>query len=133
MLRRISVIAAAAAMLAISALPAFATTHSSTHKLSFPRAAGISAWGTYHKTSKGVKITVCAKETSSTDFAVAAVVVATNASGSRQNNLGAVAIGPGQSVCRFGTIPYTAHLKTYVFIANNHGYITYRSGYKKIY
>ena len=48
-------------------------------------------------------------------------------------NLGAVAIGPGQTVCRFGTIPYTAHLKTYVFIANNHGYITYRSGYKKLY
>ena len=133
MLRRISVIAASAAMLAISALPAAATTHSSTHKLSFPSASGISDWGTYLKTSRGVKISVCAKDTSKTDFAVGAVVVATNANGSRQGNLGAVAIGPGQTVCRFGTIPYTAHLKTFVFIANGQGYMSYRSGYKRLY
>ena len=48
-------------------------------------------------------------------------------------NLGAVSIGRGQTVCRSGRIPYTSHLKTYVFIANSHGYITYRSHDKKIY
>jgi hypothetical protein len=45
MLRRLSVIAASAAMLAASALPAFATTHTSTHtsthKLAFPGHSGI--------------------------------------------------------------------------------------------
>jgi hypothetical protein len=133
MLRRISVVAAAAAMLALSALPAYASAQTSTHKLSFPAAKGISDWGTYVKTSKYVRISVCAKDTSKTDFAVGAVVVGTSANGSRQGNLGAVAIGPGQTVCRSGRISYTSHLKTYVFVANSHGYLAYRSGYKKIY
>jgi hypothetical protein len=133
MLRRISVIAASAAMLAISALPALASPQTSTHKLSFPSAKGISDWGTYVRYGSYVKVSICAKDTSKTDFAVGAVAVATNASGSRQGNLGAVAIGPGQTVCRSGRILYTSHLKTYVFTANSHGYINYRSGLKKIY
>ena len=120
-------------MLAISALPAFASPQTSTHKLYFPSAKGISDWGTYARYGSYVKISICAKDTSKTDFAVGAVAVATNASGSRQGNLGAVAIGPGQTVCRSGRIHYTAHLKTYVFTANSHGYISYRSGFKKIY
>jgi hypothetical protein len=133
MLRRIFVIAAAVAMLAISALPASATTHSTTHKLSFTSVHGIQDWGTYVTTSKGVKINVCAKDTKRSDFAVAAVVLASSASYSRQGNLGAVAIGYGQTVCRFGTIPYTGHLQTYVFIATSHGTISYRSALKTIY
>ena len=137
MLRRISVIAASAAMLTLSALPAYASTHTSTHKsthkLSFPAAKGISEWGTYVKTRKYVRINVCVKDTSKTDFAVGAVAVGTNANGRRQGNLGAVAIGPGQTVCRSGRISYTSHLKTYVFVANRHGYLAYRSGNKKIY
>jgi hypothetical protein len=132
-LRRISVIAAAAAMLALSALPAYASAHTSTHKLSFPAAKGISDWGTYVKTSKYIRVSVCVKDTSKTDFAVGAVVVGTNAKGSRQGNLGAVAIGRGQTVCRSGRISYTSHLKTYVFVANRHGYLSYRSRYRKIY
>jgi hypothetical protein len=135
MLRRIFVIAATAAMLALSALPAYASahTHAHTHKLSFPAAKGISDWGTYVKTSKYVRISVCVKDTSKTDFAVGAVAVGTNANGRRQGNLGAVAIGPGQTVCRSGRISYTSHLKTYVFVANRHGYLSYRSRYRKIY
>ena len=133
MLRRISVIAATAAMLALSALPAFASPQTSTHKLSFPSAKGISEWGTYARHGSYVKISICAKDTSKTDFAVGAVAIASNASGSRFNNLGAVAIGPGQTVCRSGKISYSSHLKTYVFTANSHGYISYKSGYKKIY
>ena len=132
MLRRLSVIAATAAMLALSALPAFATTHSSTHKLSFPRHSGISAWGTYKKTSKGIYVTVCAKDTGSA-FAAGAVVVATNSSGSRSGNLGAVAMGHGTTTCRFGTIPYSSHLKTYVISYNGQGFVTYKSGYKRLF
>jgi hypothetical protein len=133
MLRRISVIAASAAMLAISALPASAATHSSTHNLSFPGHSGIQDWGTYTKTSKGVKIDVCAKQTTGSVFAVAAVVVATNSSGSKSGDLGAVAMGKGDTICRFGTIDYTGHLKTYIFFINDHGVKSYKSGYKKIY
>lgn len=132
MLRRISVIAASAAMLAISALPASAATHSSTHKLSFPGHSGIQDSGTYLKTSKGVKLTVCAKQTTSSVAAVAAVAVATNSSG-KSLNLGAVAMGKGDKICRYATLPYTAHLKTYIFFVNNSGVKSYVSGYKKIY
>ncbi len=132
MLRRLSVIAASAAMLALSALPASAAPHSSTHKLSFPSHSGISAWGNYKKTSKGIYVNVCAKDTGSA-FAVGAVVVGTNANGSRQDNLGAVAFGHGTTQCRFGTIRYSSHLKTYLITYNSHGYISYKSGYKKIF
>ncbi len=135
MLRRLSVIAASAAMLAFSALPAFATTssaHSSTHKLSFPRHSGISAWGNYKKTSKGIYVNVCARDTGHA-FAVAAVVLATNSNGKHWSNLGAVAMGHNQTQCRFGTIPYSAHLKTYIISYNSHGYVSYKSGNKKIF
>ena len=133
MLRRIFVIAAAAAMLAISALPASASPQSSTHKLSFPHVHGIFDWGSYVKHGSYVTVSVCADDTSKSDFAVGAVVIATNKNGRHYGNLGAVSIGRGQTVCRSGRIPYTSHLKTYVFIANSHGYITYRSHDKKIY
>jgi D-serine deaminase-like pyridoxal phosphate-dependent protein len=140
MLRRLSVIAASAAMLAASALPAFATTHTtthtsthtSTHKLAFPSHSGISAWGTYKKTNKGIYVNVCAKDTKRA-FAVGAVVVATNSSGSRSSNLGAVAMGHNQTQCRFGTIPYSSHLKTYVIGYTSHGTIAFKTGTKKLF
>jgi len=133
MLRRISVIAASAAMLALSALPASATPQSPAHKLSFPSLHGVKAWGTYVRTSKGVRINVCAEDTVRSDFAVAAVTLASNASNTRQGNLGAVAIGYRQTVCRFGLIHYTGHLRTYTFIATSHGTISKRSPIKVIY
>ncbi len=133
MLRRLSVIAASAAMLAASALPAFATTHSSsTHKLSFPGHSGISAWGTYKKTNKGIYVDVYAKDTGSA-FAVAAVVVATNSSGSRSSNLGSVAMGHGVTQFRFGTIPYSSHLKTYLIGYTSHGTVAFKTSLKKIF
>ena len=132
MLRRLSVIAACAAMLALSALPAAATTHSSTHKLSFPSHSGVQSWGTYKKTSKGIYVNVCAKDTGSA-FAVGAVVVATNSSGSRSANLGAVALGHGTKQCRFGTIPFSSHLKTYLIGWNSHGFVAFKTGFKKIF
>ena len=132
MLRRLSVIAACVAMLALSALPAAATTHSSTHKLAFPSHSGVSASGNYKVTSKGVYINVCAKDTGSA-FAVGAVVVATNSSGSRQGNLGAVAMGHGTNQCRFGTIRFSSHLKTYLIGFNSNGTVAFRTGFKTIF
>ncbi len=134
MLRRISLIAASAAMLALSALPASAATmHSSTHKLSFPGLHGVKAWGTYDKTRTSVRINVCAEDTGRGVFAVGAVTLASNAGNSRHSELGAVAIGYHQTVCRSETLHYTGHLRVYTFIAGNKGWITKYSKTKTIY
>ena len=136
MLRRISLIAASTAMLALSALPASAATmhmQSSTHSISFPSLHGVKAWGNYTKTSKGVRLYVCAEDTVSSVFAAAAVALASNASGSLHTNLGAVDIGYHQTVCRTMTLRYTAHLKVYTFTGTNTGRIGSRSKTKTIY
>jgi len=136
MLRRLSVIAASAAMLAASALPAFATTSTSTststHKLAFPSHSGISAWGNYKKTSKGIYVNVYAKDTGNA-FAVAAVVVGTNSNGSRSANLGSVAMGHGVTQYRFGTIRYSSHLETYLIGYTSHGTIAFKTKLKKLF
>jgi hypothetical protein len=136
MLRRISTIAASAAMLALSALPtsaSAATMQSSTHKLSFPSLRGVAAWGNYTKTSRGVRINVCAEDTGRGIFAVGAVTLASNANHTRQRELGAVAIGYHQTVCRSETLRYTGHLRVYTFIGSNTGKIPTRSSIKVIY
>lgn len=141
MLRRISVVAASAAMLAVStlsavsALPASAATTqpaSTTHKLSFPSLYGLTSWGTYKKTSKGLYLVVCAKDTASSNFASGAVAVAYNSNYSKSVNLGSVAFGRGHTVCRWETVKYSSHLRTYSFIGRSNGTIK-RSGYKNIF
>ena len=78
-MRRISLVVASAAMLALSALPASAATMgSATHRLSFPATTGLKAWGTYTKVSRGVKLNICAKDMSRSIYAVGAVAVASN-------------------------------------------------------
>src|SRR5690348_12366435 len=62
MMRRISLAAASAAMLALSALPASAAMASTTHKISFPGLSGVKAWGNYTKVAKGLKVNVCAED-----------------------------------------------------------------------
>jgi hypothetical protein len=134
MLRRISLIAASAAMLALSALPASAATMpSSTHTLSFPGLYGVKAWGTYDRTSTSVRINVCAEDTVRGVFAVGAVTLESNASNTRHTNLGAVAIGYHQTVCRSQTLHYTGHLRVYTFIAGNNGRIAKYSKTNTIY
>jgi hypothetical protein len=134
MMRRISLVAASAAMLALSALPASAAMASTTtHALSFPGLSGVKAWGNYTKVAKGVKVNVCAETTKKGIFAVGAVTEAFNSSGSLHGNLGAVSIGYHQTVCRSMTLRYSAHLKVYTFTANNKGMINHKTGLKKIY
>ena len=127
-------------MLGFSALPASAATmqssapHVVTHKLVFPHPVhGIIPWGTYIKTPKFVRLSICSIDTARANFAVGAVAVGTNANNTRRGNLGAVSIGYHQKVCRSGLVRYTAHLYTYTFIANNKGKIVKRSAMKKIY
>jgi hypothetical protein len=133
MLRRISLIAAATAMLALSALPASAATQTSTHKLSFPGLHGVTAWGNYVKTSRGVRVNVCAIDNARGVFAAGAVVVASNASKKSHTNIGAVAFGYHQGVCRSMTLRYSAHLQVYTFTGTNKGTIGTRSKTRTVY
>jgi hypothetical protein len=134
MLRRISTVAAAAAMLALSALPVSAATmQSNTHNFYFPDLHGINAWANYTKTGSNVKINVCAEDTVRSNFAVAAVTLASNANNSHDSELGAVAIGYRQTVCRSATLHYTGHLRVYTFIGSNAGTISSKSKMKSIY
>ena len=93
MMRRISLVVASAAMLAVSALPASAAMASTPHKLSFPAVSGLKAWGTYTKVAKGIKLNVCAQDTSKSTYAVGAVALASNSTYKMHTNLGAVAFG----------------------------------------
>ncbi len=134
MLRRIFLIAASAGMLALSALPASAAAmQSSTHKLSFPGLRGVVAWGSYSKTSKGVKLSVCAGDTIRGEFAAGAVAVASNSTGKQYVKFGAVDIGYHQAVCRSMTVRYTAHLEIYTFTGTSTGRISSHSKLKTVY
>jgi hypothetical protein len=134
MLRRISLIAGAAAMVALSALPASAAPmHASTHKISFPGLHGVKAWGTYKKVSKGLKVHVCAEDTVKGVFASGAVVVASNSTRKFSTNVGAVAFGYHHTICRDMTLRFSAHAKVYTFTANNKGQINHRSKTKNLF
>ena len=130
MLRRIFLVVASAALLALSALPASAAT---THKLYFPGLHGVKAWGTYVKTSKGIKIHVCAEDPVRGVFASGAVVETWNSTRTLHAKGGAVAVGYHQTVCRNVLLRYTAHMQIYTFTANNHGLINHRSKTKNVF
>lgn len=132
-MRRISLVAAATAMLALSALPASAAMASTTHKLSFPALSGVKAWGNYTKVAKGIKVNVCAEDMARGRFAVGAVTEAFNSTGKLHATLGAVSIGYHQTVCRSMTLRYSAHLKVYTFTANNKGMIDHKTALKKVF
>jgi hypothetical protein len=138
MLRRISLIAASVAMLVISALPASAataqaSTTTTTHKIAFPALRGVKAWGTYTKTSKGVKLYVCDEDTVKGVFASGGVALAYNAGWKLHTNLGAVAVGYHQTVCRTMTVHYTAHLMVYTTTWTKTGRVGTRSPNKVLY
>ena len=134
MLRRLSLIAGSAAMVALSALPASAAPmHVTTHKLHFPGLHGVKAWGNYAKVSKGLKVHVCAKDTARGVFASGAVLVASNSTRKFSTNLGAVAFGYHHSICRNMTLRFSAHAKIYTFTANNKGQINHRSKTKTLF
>jgi hypothetical protein len=134
MWRRISLIAGSAAMVALSALPASAAPmHATTHKIHFPGLHGVKAWGTYAKVKKGLKVHVCAEDTAKGNFASGAVLVASNSTRKFSTNLGAVAFGYHQTICRDMTLRYSAHAKVYTFTATNKGLINHRSKTKNLF
>ena len=133
MMRRISLAVVSAAMLAVSALPASAAMASTPHKLSFPAVTGLKAWGTYTKVAKGIKVNVCAEDMSRSIYAVGAVTVASNSTYKKHTNLGAVAFGYHQSICRDMTLRYSAHMQVYTYTANNKGQINHRSRTRNVF
>jgi hypothetical protein len=134
MLRRISTIIAAAAMLVLVALPVSAATmSSSTHTLSFPGLHGVDAWGSYTKTGAKVRVSVCAGVAAHGIYAVGAVALSSNANNSKSNKFGAVAIGYHQDSCVTENVKYTNHLRVYTFIGGNNGRIAAQSKTKSIY
>ena len=107
--------------------------HATTHQLHFPGLRGVKAWGTYAKVSKGLKVHVCAEDTAKGVYASGAVVVVSNSTRKFHTNLGAVAFGYHESICRDMTLRVSAHAKVYTFTANNKGQITHRSKTKKLF
>ena len=132
-MRRISLAVASAAMLALSAVPASTAMASTPHKLSFPAISGLKAWGTYTKVAKGVKLNVCAQDTSRSTYAVGAVALASNSTYKMHTNLGAVAFGDHAVICRTMTLRFTSHLQVYSISLNNRGMITHKTKLKTIY
>jgi len=120
-------------MLAVSALPASAAMASTPHKLSFPAVTGLKAWGTYTKVAKGIKLNVCAQDTSKSIYAVGAVALASNSNYKMHSNLGAVAFGDHATICRTMTLRFTSHLQVYSISLNNKGMITHKTKLKTIY
>jgi hypothetical protein len=133
MLRRLSTIAAGAAMLALSALPASAATASATHTLHFPGLSGVIASGSYSKTGSKVKIKVCVEDTKKGEFAAAAVFLAYNSSYSAHIKGGAVDIGYHDKQCTTMTTLYSAHLRIYTFVGGSNGKVLRQSKTKIIY
>jgi hypothetical protein len=134
MLRRMTTIAAAAAMLGLSVLPASAATmKSNTHSISFPGLHGLDAWGNYTKSGANIRINVCVVDTVRGVFAAGAVTVVSNSNNSRHSELGAVAIGYHFGSCTSETLHYTNHLHVYTFIGGNAGTVRAKSKVKSIY
>src|SRR5205085_9776653 len=112
---------------------AAASTHVTTHKIAFPGLHRVKAWGTWAKVSKGLKVHVCAEDTAKGVFASGAVLVASNSTRKFSTNLGAVAFGYHQSICRDMTLRLSAHAKVYTFTANNKRQINHRSKTKNLF
>ena len=137
MLRRISTIIAAVAMLLLVALPVSAATMSSkasnTHTLSFPGLKGIDAWGSYTKNGSKIRASVCVGVAAHGIFAAGAVALSSNANNSKSQKFGAVAIGYHQASCVTENLKYTNHLHIYTFIGGSNGKIASQSKSKSIY
>jgi hypothetical protein len=132
MLRRISVVAACAAALALSALPASAAT-SRIHVFSIPGVYGVRAWGIYSETGIGVRVTVCVKDTARNVYGAAAVGVAFDSGYRHHNDVGVATIGYNHTQCHVMTTRYTSFLVVEALSGYKNGKVRERSKLKRIY
>jgi hypothetical protein len=132
MLRRISVVAACVAVLALSALPAAAAT-SRIHTFSIPGVYGVRAWGTYVDVRTKVQITVCVQDTARNVYGAGTVGLVFTSNYQRHNSVGAVTIGYDQTQCHAMVTPYTAHLVVAAFSGGKGGKVHQNGKPRRIY
>jgi hypothetical protein len=132
MLRRIPVIAACAATLAFSALPASAAT-SRVHDFAIPGVYGVRAWGAYAGAGTRVRVTVCVEDTSRGVYGAAAVGLAFDSKYRRHDNVSAVTVGYHHIQCRASLTRYTSHLVVEALSGYKNGKVRQRGKLKRIY
>jgi len=132
MLRRIPVIAACAAMLVFSALPASAVT-SHVHDFGIPGVYGVRAWGTYSGTGTRVQVTICVEDTARGVYGAAAVGLAFDSGYQRHDSVGAVTIGYNHAQCQAMVTRYTGHLVVEALSGYENGKVRQRGKLKRVY
>ncbi|HEY1627099.1 MAG TPA: hypothetical protein VGG16_25240 [Streptosporangiaceae bacterium] len=142
MLRRLSTVAAAAAMLGICALPATANAqadHPSHGTFTVPsanstiKASGSYTFTTFHKKNV-VKIQICATLKGGSAWVLAEAVSYNSNRKSHQAIAAAVSQQtPGHKSCALNYLPYTSHLKVFTEIGGSNGKIAKKSSMKSIY
>jgi hypothetical protein len=132
MLRRIPVIAACAAALAFSTLPASAMT-SQVHGFTIPGVYGVSAWGTYAGAATRVRVTVCVEDTARGVYGAAAVGLAFDSRYRRHDNVSAVTVGYHHTQCQVVLMRYTSHLVVEALSGYTNGKVRQRGKLKRVY
>ena len=132
MLRRIPVIAACAATLAFSALPASAVT-SRAHDFGIPGVYGVRAWGTYSGTGRRVRVTVCVEDAARGVYGAAAVGLAFDSGYRHHDNVSVVTIGYNHAQCRAMVTRYMGHLVVEALSGYKNGKVRQRGKLKRVY
>ena len=132
MMRRIAVIAACIAALALSALPAWAAT-SGVHSFGIPGVHGVRAWGTYSDTGAKVRVSVCVEVTARDVYGAAAVGLAFDSGYRHHDNVGAVTLGYGHTQCRVMVTRYVSHLVVEALSGYKNGKVRQRGQLKQVY
>lgn len=132
MLRRIPVVAACAATLAFSALPASAMT-SHVHDFAIPGVYGVRAWGAYAGAGTRVRVAVCVEDTARSVYGTAAVGLAFDSRYQRHDNVSAVTVGYHRTQCRAILTRYTSHLVVEALSGYKNGKVRQRGELKRIY
>ena len=132
MLHRIPVVAACAATLAFSALPASATT-SHVHDFAIPGVYGVRAWGAYAGAGTRARVTVCVEDTARGVYGAAAVGLAFDSRYRRHGNVSAVTVGYHRTQCRAILTRYTSHLVVEALSGYKNGKVRQRGELKRVY
>jgi len=132
MFRRISVVAACAAMLALGALPASAATPR-VHSFAIPGVYGVHAWGSYTDIGPKVRVTVCAQDNARSVYGAGAVGLAFTAGYRRHDSVDAVTVGYGHSQCQTMVTSYRNHLVVEAFSGAKNGKVRQNGNPRRIY
>jgi hypothetical protein len=132
MLRLIAMIAASAATLAGSTLPASAAADG-IHAFSIPGVSGVRAWGSYRDAGARIQVTICVKDVMRSVYGAAAVGLAFDSGFQRHDNVSTAAIGYGHSKCRVMVTQYRGHLVVEALSGDKNGKVRRHGTPKRIY